>query len=105
MVHLVLSYENREQIAQIIVIHIITGCGIYESNYESIYQTLFIWLVIFTVIITPATYALNKLGAVRVFQGTETIMEELVLDALVDPKVRSLKLSAIPSGLMCFFSV
>jgi LCP family protein required for cell wall assembly len=46
----------------------------------------FIWLVIFTVIITPATYALNKLGAVRVFQGTETIMEELVLDALVDPK-------------------
>ena len=48
----------------------------------------------------PRHLRAEQIGAVRVFQGTETIMEELVLDALVDPKVRSLKLSAIPSGLI-----
>jgi len=43
-----------------------------------------IWLAIFTVILTPVTYYLDKLGDVRVFQGTENLMDEL--DVIVDPK-------------------
>ncbi len=43
-----------------------------------------IWLAIFTVILTPVTYALDKLGGVRVFQGTESLMDEL--DVIVDPE-------------------
>ena len=42
-----------------------------------------IWLAIFTVIFTPVTFGLNKLGAVRVFQGTENLMDEL--SVIVDP--------------------
>jgi LCP family protein required for cell wall assembly len=45
-----------------------------------------IWLVIFTVILTPVTYALDKLGGTRVFQGTESIKDELDLDVIVDPQ-------------------
>ncbi len=43
-----------------------------------------IWLVIFVVILTPAAYALDKLGGVRILQGTENLMDEL--DVIVDPK-------------------
>ncbi len=43
-----------------------------------------IWLAIFTVILTPVTYSLDKLGGVRVFQGTENLMDEL--DVIVDPQ-------------------
>ncbi|MGI6732604.1 MAG: LCP family protein [Anaerovoracaceae bacterium] len=45
-----------------------------------------IWLVIFIVILTPVSYALDQLGAVRVFQGTESLKEELDLNVLIDPK-------------------
>ena len=43
-----------------------------------------IWLAIFTVILTPVTYSLDKLGGVRIFQGTESLMDEL--DVIVDPQ-------------------
>lgn len=43
-----------------------------------------IWLAIFIVVLTPINYGLNKLGAVRVFQGTENLMDEL--SVIVDPE-------------------
>ncbi|GAB1475858.1 LCP family protein [Bacillota bacterium] len=52
-----------------------------KTNSESVIKVFFrqfiIWLAAFTVIFTPVTFALNKLGSVRVFQGTESLMDEL----------------------------
>lgn len=41
-----------------------------------------IWLLIFTVLLTPAFFLLDRLGGVRVFQGTESLMASM--DVLVD---------------------
>ncbi|HPO04096.1 MAG TPA: LCP family protein [Bacillota bacterium] len=44
----------------------------------------FIWLIAFTVILIPATFALDKLGGIRIFQGTESLAD--AQDLLVDPE-------------------
>jgi LCP family protein required for cell wall assembly len=36
-----------------------------------------VWFAIFTIIMTPAFYGLNKLGGIRILQGTESLMSEL----------------------------
>ncbi len=42
------------------------------------------WLTIFTIILVPLSYSLDRLGGVRVFQGTENLMDEM--SVIVDPK-------------------
>ncbi|MDD4583950.1 MAG: LCP family protein [Eubacteriales bacterium] len=46
-------------------------------------KQLLIWFLIFTAALIPARILLNRVGDVRVFQGTENLMEEM--DILVDP--------------------
>ena len=43
-----------------------------------------IWLIIFTVILIPVNYALDKLGNFRIFQGKESLMDNM--DVIVDPQ-------------------
>lgn len=46
-------------------------------------KLFFTWLLIFVVVLTPAGYLLERLGGIRVFQGTENLMKDM--DVLVDP--------------------
>lgn len=41
------------------------------------------WLVIFTVILIPAGYLTEKIGGIRIFDGTESLMSDM--NVLVDP--------------------
>ena len=46
-------------------------------------KPFFTWLLIFVVVLTPAGYFFERLGGIRVFQGTENLMKDM--DVLVDP--------------------
>lgn len=52
-------------------------------NKKEFLKLFFTWLLVFVVILTPAGYLLERLGGIRVFQGTENLMNDM--DVLVDP--------------------
>ncbi len=47
-------------------------------------KQFFIWLLIFTIILVPARYLFDRLGKVRVFSGSENLMDEL--GTYIDPQ-------------------
>lgn len=46
-------------------------------EWKSFWKAFLIFLVIFTLIMIPINFALNKLGGVRLFAGTENIMKDM----------------------------
>jgi polyisoprenyl-teichoic acid--peptidoglycan teichoic acid transferase len=47
------------------------------------FKQLLIWLVIFTIVMIPGRLALEKIGATRIFSGSESLMKNV--NTLVDP--------------------